>query len=158
MKKNSNVEMKKRNRTIFMLLAIIVIIIIIICVIRKKALNNENRGKITNEIDYVETIENGIKINRSTHLNESKTVNGMTFTNIQLTTKEGMTTLLADVINNSGKRTELKTVKIKLVDEDNNELVTVNGVIKALNPGESSQLNIGMTSNYIESYDIKIEF
>lgn len=160
-KRKSNKSKKKvnsvKNRIIFIVLLIIIVLVILI-INRNKIFKNKNENSAKKEIDYVESLEDGIKINRSKPLNETKTIDGITFTNIQLTTKDGMTTLLADVINNSGKDTILKTVKIKLVDDDNNELVLVSGIIKALKPGESTQLNIGMTSNYIESYDIAIEF
>ena len=37
------------------------------------------------------------------------------------------------------------------------ELAKLTGVINSLEPGESTQLNIATTSNYITAYDFKIE-
>ena len=67
-----------------------------------------------------------------------------------------MTTLLADVINNTGSKTEVQTVDITLLDNDGQELTTVTGIISELEAGATTQLNIAMTSDYINAYDFKV--
>ena len=161
MKNNEN---KKKNvLKPFILLIIILLIILIIALIsinknNKNPEKNISNGEENNVESYVEEIETGLKINKSTKLNEAKEVQGLKITNIQLSTKDGMTTLLADVINNSGTKTSLKTVEITLIDKEGNELTKVTGIIDSLDVGESKQLNIGMTSDYVNAYDFKVEF
>ena len=103
-----------------MLLIAIILFFLIICIIFFTQRNNENNISNTNQNEttqgYVEEIEPGVKINKSTKLNEAKDVNGLLITNIQLTTESGMTTLLADVTNNTGAKTEVQTVDITLLD------------------------------------------
>lgn len=159
--------MKKRkinkNQVIRIIILLIVIIIgIVICISLlnlKQDINNNVTGNDTNEEkeSYVEEIENGIKINKSNKLNEAKSVDGLLITNIQLTTKDGMTTLLADVSNNSAQKSNLKMIEIILLDKDGKELTRVNGIIDELEVNEKTQLNIAMTSDYIEAYDFKVE-
>ena len=159
--------MKKRkinkNQVIRIIILLIVIIIgIVICISLlnlKQDTNNNVTGNDTNEEkeSYVEEIENGIKINKSNKLNEAKSVDGLLITNIQLTTKDGMTTLLADVSNNSAQKSNLKMIEIILLDKDGKELTRVNGIIDELEVNEKTQLNIAMTSDYIEAYDFKVE-
>ena len=67
-----------------------------------------------------------------------------------------MTTLLADVTNNTGAVTNVQTVDITLIDYNGNELTTVTGIIDALEVGATTQLNIAMTSDYINAYDFRI--
>ena len=67
-----------------------------------------------------------------------------------------MTTLLADVKNNTGSNTSIKTAEITLLDNNNEELVTVKGIINEMEAGGTSKLNISMTSNYINAYDFKV--
>ena len=159
MKNNEN---KKKNvLKPFILLIIILLIILIIALIsinknNKNPEKNISNGEENKVESYVEEIETGLKI--STKLNEAKEVQGLKITNIQLSTKDGMTTLLADVINNSGTKTALKTVEITLIDKEGNELTKVTGIIDSLDVGESKQLNIGMTSDYVNAYDFKVEF
>ena len=121
----------------------------------KKTSKNTNNSNTSSE-SYVEELGDGIVINKSRELNESKEVNGFTISNIQLTTKDGMTTLLADVKNDTGAKTTLKTAEITLLDNNNEELVTVKGIINEMEAGGTSKLNISMTSNYINAYDFKV--
>ena len=161
-----NDKKNKKKITLNPLIILIVIAVIIAIIVIININNNNNKTEnITpqgqeeqNTESYVEEIETGLKINKSTKLNEAKEVQGLKITNIQLSTKDGMTTLLADVINNSGAKTSLKTVEITLIDKEGNELTKVTGIIDSLDVGESKQLNIGMTSDYVNAYDFKVEF
>ena len=153
---------QKRNSSILAILLIIIVIIIAIVVFSnlfKKdnvSKNNENVTNTTSE-SYVEELGDGIVLNKSRALNETKEIGGFVVSNIQLTTKDGMTTLLADVKNNTGAKTSLKTAEITLLDNNNEELVTVKGIINEMEAGGTSKLNISMTSNYVNAYDFKIE-
>lgn len=149
----------KKKEIVFILFIIVATIIIFICVgtskkgtTKKETKNNDD----TTKTSYVEEIENGIKINTSSKLNEAKEVAGYKISNIQLTTRDGITTLLADVKNTSNKKTELKTVEVTLLGENGEELTTIKGVISALDANESTQLNVSATSDYIQSYDFKV--
>ncbi len=156
--------MKKTRKNIFICGAIIICILIIVLIVLNITKNNSNnevknsggKNNMPKKESYVEEMEDGSKINKSNKLNEAKKIDGLTITNIQLTTKDGMTTLLADVINNSGAKTELKTVNITLVDKNGNELTKLVGIINALDVGASTELNIAMTSDYVNAYDFKI--
>lgn len=154
-------EKRKNNKRVIILLIIVVFLIILVTFLFSKNVdeqNNENVAKVNNvEESYVEEIEAGVKINKSTKLNEAKEVNGLLVTNIQLTAESGITTLLADVTNNTGNRTEAKVVNITLLDYEGQELTTVTGIIKELNVGETTQLNISLTSDYVNAYDFRVE-
>ena len=153
---------KKKRKTILALGAIIILIIIGIILITtlsqksKKAKEELDQNQASNQESYVEEIEEGIKINKSTKLNEVKEVEGLQISNIQLTTEGGMTTLLADVKNNSGAKTEVKQVEITLIREDGSEIAKITGIINELEVGATTQLNISTTSDYVEAYDFLV--
>ena len=155
---------KKQKKNSKMAKAIITLLIIILAIIGivflVKNNNKENEQNQNNETttrpSYVEEIDSGVKINKSTKLNEAKEVSGYQITNIQLTTESGMTTLLADVTNNTGNKTGVQMVDITLLDEEGKELTTVTGIIDELEAGEKTQLNIAMTSDYINAYDFRV--
>lgn len=164
MKKIQKKEVKrKKNKGIPMWMLVIIIALIvtgILVLIRNNNKQEDAKDKVQTEAKkegYVEEIEDGVKINKSSKLNEAKEIDGLTITNIQLTTKDGMTTLLADVTNNSGAKTEVKPVQITLLKQDGSELVTVTGIIDKLEVGGTTQLNIAMTSNYVVAYDFMIK-
>ena len=158
---------KKRSKFSKIRIAISVIIIIIVFIICFKILSKkdtDNTGNSENEFvlynssiaDYVKTSEEGTKINISPKINQDMKLNELDIKNIQLTCKNGITTLLADVLNNTNKDSGMKNINIKLLDENNKEIRTVSGYIPALKIGETTKLNVSMSSNLIIAYDIKI--
>ena len=152
---------KTNNKVVFVALLIIIAIIICIIVVlvqknKKEEADSGEGTKGENTVSYVEEVEDGVKINKSTKLNEAKEINGIQISNIQLTTKDGMTTLLADVKNNSESKTKDRTIQITLINEDGSELTTITGILKGLEVGEETQLNIATTSDYVNAYDFKV--
>lgn len=151
----ANKHAKKRNELKIIVVFIVIFIITIIAII----INAKKKGtQQTSPKDesYVQEMEDGISINKSTKLNEAKLVDGLLISNIQLTEKDGMTTLLADVTNKTEQNTELKKLKIILLDESGNEIATMSAFINSINAGETTQLNASTTSNYIKAYDFKV--
>lgn len=157
---------KKRSKFSKIRIAISVIIIIIVFIICFKILskkdtdnteNSENEFVLYNSsiADYVKKSEDGTKINISPKINQDIKLNELDIKNIQLTCKNGITTLLADVSNNTNKDSEMKNINIKFLDENNKEIRTVSGYIPALKIGETTKLNVSMSSNLIIAYDIE---
>ncbi len=165
-KKQKKANVNKKNssksnsrRTLLIVLIIIILIVVVALLVRNAQKNNdssENTAGNESKESYVEEIEDGVKINKSTKLNEAKEINGLLITNIQLTTIDGMTTLLADVTNNSGAPTQLQTIKITLLAQDGSELTTVTGIVKDLAVGETTELNISVTSDFVNAYDFRV--
>ena len=163
--------MKKANKN-YKLFFVIIIMVIVIFLIFKYARKNNSDNKSQNSAknnatengenyenntsEYVKEIENGIMLNKSSKMGEDKKLGNLKISNTQLTTKNGMTTLLADVTNEGTSSTELKVITLKLLDESGNTLISLTGVIEALEPGKKTQLNISMTSDYIEAYDFAV--
>lgn len=151
---------KKINLWVIIILVVLVIAIIVGIVVKNAGNDDGDENVVespgTEQVEYVEEIEDGVKINTSTKLNEAKQVDGLTITNIQLTTKNGMSTLLADVINNTDETTDLKTIELTLLDYNGEEIVTSTGIIDSIEPGETTQLNISMTSDYVNAYDFSV--
>ena len=158
-------EKKDRSKFRKVRIAICGIIIIIVLIgflkiLFKKDTKNtqdsENEFTLYNSsiADYVKQSEDGTKINISPKINQDMKLNGLDIKNIQLTCKNGITTLLADVLNNTNKDLEMKNINIKLLDDDNKEIRTVNGYIPSLKIGETTKLNVSMSSNLIIAYDI----
>jgi hypothetical protein len=109
------------------------------------------------DIDYVVT-DDGTKVNNSETLKSEKNLNGLKISNIQLTTDpDGKTTLLADVENTTSSATTTKFVKISILDKSGTVLAEVDGMIVALEAGETTQLNVGTSADYANAYDFEIE-
>lgn len=151
--------MKKEDiKPIMIIILAVVIMVFIIASIKNKNARNQNQENIVNEIDRTEILEDGTKLNTSEKLNKTKILDNLEISNIHLTTSDkGVTTLLANITNKGSVSTTLKIITIKILDENGNILEEIDGVITALNVGESTQLNIGITKDYSNAYDFEIE-
>lgn len=152
--------MKKKEKRLILILIAILVVVLIIGLFIKKNRNEENgvqsqQNTATDE-KFVQVLEDGTKLNKSSKLNETKNVEGIEISNIQFTYKDGQTVLLADVTNNSGKAIDMTLLNIKLLDEQGNEIVTVGGIISPMQVGETTQLNASMTMDYANAYDVEI--
>ena len=156
--------MKKKEKRMILILLIILIIAIVIFVVSKNANkgNNANENGSTTQQEntepeeFVQVLEDGTKLNTSTELNKEKQVGNYKFENMQLTTQDNQTVLLADVTNTGSNKTDIQLVDVTLLDKDGNEIITVGGIISQLDPGEKTQFNTSMTLDYANTYDFKI--
>mgnify|MGYP004469078579 FL=1 len=159
--------MQKKEKRMILILLVILIIAIVIFAISKNAnkgdkTNNQNSsGESTTQEnaapeEFVQVMEDGTKLNTSTELNKEKQVGNYKFENMQLTTQDNQTVLLADVTNTGSNKTDIQLVDVTLLDKDGNEIITVGGIISQLEPGEKTQFNTSMTLDYANTYDFKI--
>ena len=161
MKHGKKRSKSKKIRIVISVIIIIIVFIICFKILSKKDIDNtENNEKEfvlydSSIADYVKKSEDGTKINISPKINQDTKLNELDIKNIQLTCKNGITTLLADVSNNTNKDSEMKNINIKFLDENNKEIRTVSGYIPALKIGETTKLNVSMSSNLITAYDIE---
>ena len=119
---------------------------------------NEEQNEEQNVIQegYVLIKEDGTKENISDKLKETKTFDGLTYSNITLTKENGMTYILADVYNGTEETVGEFPVGIELLDEEGNTIRTVNGYINQIEPGGTVKLNAGTTIDAVQAYDIRI--
>ena len=116
-----------------------------------EAPNNENEEK------YVDELDDGTKVNTSESFNSTKTYNNLEISNIQYTSRDGMSVLLADVKNTASTKHEMEVVKLTIYG-DNGEVITeVSPVIEELDPGETIQLNVSLTADLTNAKDFTIE-
>lgn len=162
---------KQSSKKIYKVKFIIAGIIIVICIIIALVVNiNKKKGTLNDNIkegsegislydtsisEYVKETEDGTKLNTSMLINSDKMLDNLTITDIQLTYNSGMTSLTANVTNNSNMETPLTTITAILKDEKQKEICKVKGVIRALNIGETGRLNISMSGNFITAYNIE---
>ena len=119
---------KNEKRWIILLVAVVIIAIVFFAVIiggnkANKEEQNTTTNEITNEEKYTEQLEDGTKLNTSEEFNNSKTYGNLEISNVQYTSKNGMSVLLADVKNNGTTTHENEIVKITILG-DNEEVIT----------------------------------
>ena len=146
-----------------MIMAIIIIGVIIIGIILIVKNNSKNKDEQSNveqvqvpEEKYVQTLEDGTKLNTSNKLKETKKLDGIEITDVQFTYRNGQCALIGTVTNKSNSDTEATLVKIILLDDKGNTIQEINGIISPLKVGASDQLNIQTSADYSNAYDYKI--
>ena len=148
---------EKRGLLILILVAIAIITTLAIITNRKeKEVNSDSTEENKVVEEFVQVLEDGTKLNTSTKLSETKTVDGLKIGNIQLTMQNGQSVLLADAENDTGKDIDIMLLDIILLDKNGNELTTIAGIIGNLKAGEKQQLNSSVTSDYANAYDFKV--
>lgn len=164
---------KEKGKNLFLkivLIAIIVGIIVFIIMNIVKSKNSkegvgQNYQSESQQVEenavkeeFVQLTDDGMKVNVGSKITDDKEVNGLKFTNVQLTEKDNQSTLLADVENATGK--ELKdytNLDITFLTKDGQEIVTIKGILTPLKSGEKTQLNAGLTQDVANAYDIRIK-
>ena len=158
--KKKKIRNKKRKTISIIILVAILIALAIITVQKIRKNNDEKTPTITAEEyetqEFVEILDDGTKLNKSSKLNETKQVDDLKFENIKLTETEQQTILTADVTNVGNKEKKTALVDVTLLDKNENELVTLGGIVDALQAGETKQLNIITTLDYSNAYDLNI--
>lgn len=122
---------------------ILIIVIIIGVVIGLITLNNKNKEKNTTTFDGEETKTDVI-------------LKDIEFKNIKRDYENGVTSIKADVYNNT-KAVKNINVKIILKDESGKEIKSMIQVIENIEPGSKKILQTGIMGNYIEIKDIEFK-
>lgn len=160
--------MKKKEKLLIAVLVLITVVVIVFAATRNKENTQgdvlSNAGVSDNvenlqepvEEKYVTTSEDGTKVNTSEALKANKVVNGVEFSDIQLTQKSGETVLTATVKNTGSAATEMFAVDITLIDDAGQDIVTVGGLVAPMEAGATSTFETSMTLDYANSYDFRV--
>lgn len=149
----------KEKRMIAIIVMTGIIVIGGIVVIKNSSRKDEKvpKEEVVMNQKYVEVLEDGTKLNKSNKLKETKQLDGMEMSEIQLTNKEGVSRILATVTNKTNSEIQLTPIKLILYDDENQILEELKGLISPMKVGESVQLNMGISIDYTNAYDLKIE-
>lgn len=153
----------KNKKVLIILLTVVLVIGIILGIYfltqNKKETTPENNtitntpkeAQITQVENYIGKLNDGTLINTNAKMNAPSTLGDLALSNIRLTLKNGITTFKATVVNNGSSATSLKNLELKLFNENNEEMVKATGLLDSLQPGESKDLTISITSDYIHA-------
>ena len=126
--------MKDKEKRLIAILVVITIILIIVAIVRDNAKKDKEKEEKQEENqvvqeEYVQLLEDGTKFNTSNKLKETKIIEGMELTNIQLTEKDNETLLLGTLTNVSDTTQGGYLVDVKIVDREGNEITDRKSVV-----------------------------
>lgn len=128
-----------KNKKTIIIISIIVVILVIIGVI---VISNGNKKKST-------TIENNVATNEIE-------IQKVTFSNITKKYENGITTIRAEMINNTNNKKDF-TVKIILKNEQGQEVQNMIQIVENLEPNRKKILSTGIMGDYTNIKNIEFE-
>lgn len=151
--------MKKKEKRMILIILLVSVVIIAGLLIWKNSSKNKGEKTEENTVEekYVDTLDDGTKLNKSNKLKETKKLGELEITGIQLTYANGIAVILGNVTNTGNKDIDLTPIELTLYDDQGNELEKLDGIISPVKAGETVQLNIGISADYSNAYDFKIE-
>lgn len=152
--------MRKSEKRVILIVLIITIIVITILSIIKNIQNKEER-KIDNNQQKVQSevsvLDDGTKMNTSKKIKEKKYCDGLEFTDIEITEKDNVTIVLANVKNVTNEPKKDYPIKLKIIDENSDEIISISGYIGQIEPGETIKFKTSSTFDFSNAYDIIFE-
>ena len=152
---------KKEKKRILILVAIVIVIVVAMVISmskkgKQKAENPTEQNQQVNKEEFVQTLDDGTRLNTSTKLQETKKIEGLELSNFQVTAVNNETQLLGTIKNTSNTTQGDFLANIKVVDKAGKELTTVQVYIKEMKPGETSKLMSSNVFDYANAYDFSI--
>ena len=142
---------------------IIILIIVSVLIIGGIILLTRNRGENENPVEennlpeeeFVNVLDDGTKLNTSEKLHDTKVVDGLEISDLQLTERKNETLLLGTV-KNTTSTVQTATLKITLIDKEGKEIKTLTAYVEGVKPGESTELIVSTTLDYANAYDFRV--
>lgn len=128
---------KKRIILIGLVIIAIIIIAIIVAFTGGDDKNKEEQGE-----QYKEVLDDGeTTLISSEKLTEEREYEGLTISNVKFEIGTATTFISADVINNSGKKTDEQHIDVHLLDKKGEEVQSLLVHVRELQPGETTKFS-----------------
>ena len=155
----------RKNEKIVIGILIVITIIVIIFAVNRKGLNKAPVENITGntqtenrvEQEFVEEIGGGVSVNTSNKIKEVKKFEGLEIKEVQMYKSGNTTQVVGKITNTTEKTIPFQMLKLKIVDKEGKEIITVALAVKELTAGESTQLSTSATFDYVNAYDYIIQ-
>lgn len=101
--------------------------------------------------------KDGVKINTSEQLKQTKTYGSYTFSNIRIETDANGSVILADVTTSEATKQPGKEITINILDNQGNVVETIGAYIGQIKPGETNSFRTETTTDITNAYDFEIQ-
>lgn len=154
---------KKEKKIVYGVVSVFIILIIVTLIV--KGINNKDNTQEESEIQtenndglkYSMELEGGLKINTSKELTATKKYKNLEISNIQFTSKDGNSVILADIKNVGDTIQEEEIVGIDIIGADGQVMTTLSAKISKIEPGETKKLNTTVSADVVNAKNIEIK-
>ena len=147
---------KKEKRGLLILILVSILIIGSIWFMARDNNTNEKEKNPQINTGYVQVQADGTKVNTSEKVAETRQIDGIVIRDIRLEQSNGITRLIADLTNTTGQAKDRFLVDIQLFDKSGKQIGTIPGIVGKTQPGETIQMQVGITEDFVGAYDFKI--
>lgn len=107
--------------------------------------------------EFTQTESDGIVVNTSEKLKETKVESGFELSNINYSEKDGHTTFEADITNMTGENQGNFMADIVLIDKEGKEQARIPVAIPEMQIGETVGIQAGINDSYVNAYNFVLE-
>lgn len=150
--------MKAKEKKMILILVLITIALILLKIIITNS-NKESKEKVDKQqqTSIIEQTENGVKQSNSEKLKETKKLQELDVTDIQITEENGELTIRANVINNTTNLKNEFPVNVKLLNSKGEVIQELGAYVGKMKAGETRTINASINMDISEIYDIQFE-
>lgn len=159
----------EKNSNLIIILIVIIMIVAIVGLLIWGLNNKENNDLITQSPiaeesmlsgnKYVNKSANGLRLNTSDKLKETKLMDGIEIKINQVSSLDNYTTILGTIKNTTSEQIVETDIFLTVYDDKGNELTknNIGKVIPTLAANQEIDLNISIINDYANAYDMKFE-
>lgn len=144
--------MKAKEKRMILILILIVIVLIVVKVVvdhQSEKVQEENKESIVEE-DGTKRIENN-------KVAETKKLRDLEVDSIEITEKDGLAEVRANITNNTESEKPEFAFTIKLLNKDGEVIQELGGYVGKIKVGETKAINASINMDISEVYDIQFE-
>ena len=148
--------MKTNEKKAIAVLVSITIVVIIQYIIINNSSKNQTESKNQEQEETITILEDGSLLNTSSKLQETKKIEGLEISNIQLIQKQSEAILTGTITNISNEKQGNNVVAIQMLDEQGNEIIILDTYIGEIQPNKSAKFSTRANFESSKVYDFKL--
>lgn len=149
--------MKAKEKRMILILVMLTIIMLIITIVVKNNNKNKEEGIEQKQSTLVEEKEDGTKESISNKLKETKQLEDLEVTNIQITEENGEATIRANITNKTTTSKQEFPITIKVLNQNGEVIQEVGAYVGKMQAGETRAIHASINMDISEIYDVTFE-
>ena len=148
--------MKKWEKYWILGLVILVVVVLIMVIPR----NDEEEKEMTTNVQeekYAQVQDNGLKVNTSNKLKETKKLGNLEISNISLKSQGNESYITANIKNIGNTTDGDKFITITVLDDKQNIITKIDAYLSTIEAGQETILRSTTSADFANAYDFKVE-
>ena len=136
---------------------VILVVVVLIMVIPGNKEEEKEKEMNTQEEKYAQVQDNGLKVNTSNKLKETKKLGNLEISNISLKSQGNESYITANVKNIGNTTDGDKFITITVLDDKQNIITKIDAYLSTIEAGQETILRSTTSADFANAYDFKVE-